>query len=200
MYAGEPFLRPDPELDALQDAARIRIKAFNETPESDFPARLAALAELFGRPVDCLIRSPFLVDYGCNIRIGRSFVNMNCVFLDGNFITIGTGVMIGTGVQLLAVGHPVHPSDRLIPWPDDPGFPFRGFNLAAPITIHDECWIGAGAIVIGGVTIGRGTTIGAGSVVTKSIPPFVVAAGNPGRVIRELERRPTFFHPDPDDP
>ncbi|MEJ0013836.1 MAG: DapH/DapD/GlmU-related protein [Bauldia sp.] len=124
---------------------------------------------LIGKPFEGLIRSPITVDYGIHITLGKAFVNSHCVFLDSNTITIGDGGAIGTGVQLLAAGHPIHPSDRIIPWDpkDDP--PFRGIGLAKPIVIGDEVWIGGGAIVLGGVTIGRGSTIGAGSVVTRSI-------------------------------
>jgi maltose O-acetyltransferase len=200
MLAGEVAYGPDPEMDALQAAMRPRLKAFNETPEDDLAARQAAFSVLTGKPFSGLIRSPITVDYGIHITLGKTFVNSNCVFLDSNTITIGDGCAIGTGVQLLAAGHPVHPSDRLIPWDPEDDPPFRAAVLAKPIVIGDEVWIGGGVIVLGGVTIGRGCTIGAGSVVTKSIPAFSVAAGNPARVLRTLERRPTFFHPDPDDP
>lgn len=190
MLAGEPFLTPDPYLDEIHSTTHERLRAFNDTPVTDFPARLAALSALFGRSANCLIMSPFTVDYGIHIEMGTSFVNANCTFLDSNRITIGDQVLIGTGVQLLAAGHPVHPADRFMAWPQDPNFPIRGVGIAKPIVIEDFCWIGAGAIVLGGVTIGRGTTVGAGSVVTKSLPPMVVAAGNPCRVIRQQEDRP----------
>ena len=79
---------------------------------------------------------------------------------------------------------------QFLNYPQDPGFPMRGVVSAKPIVIEEFCWIGAGAIVVGGVTIGKGTVVGAGSVVTKSLPPMVVAAGNPCRVIRQLDDRP----------
>ena len=127
------------------------------------------------------------MEYGIHIEIGDfSFVNVNCVFLDSNRITLGNYVLLGPGVQLLTPGHPVHAAERHIPCPADPGLPMRAICEARPITIADHCWIGAGTIVLPGVTIGTGTTIGAGSVVTKSIPANRLAAGNPCRVIREL--------------
>jgi maltose O-acetyltransferase len=190
LLAGEPHLQPDPYTGALQEHARRRLKAFNETPMDDFPARLAALSKLFGRQANCMILSPFYCDYGVHIEIGTSFVNANCTFLDSNRITVGDHVLFGTGVQLLAAGHPVHPADRYLPWPQTPEFPIRGVGLAKPIVIEDFCWIGAGTIVVGGVTVGRGTMVGAGSVVTKSLPPMVIAAGNPCRVIRQQDDRP----------
>lgn len=193
MLAGDTYLSPNPELRALQTEGRARLRKFNETPREDYPARMAALKELFGRPVECWIETPLAVDYGIHIHIGKSFVNMNCVFLDSNRITIGDRVLIGTGVQLLTPVHPVDAADRFIPWPSDPEFPSRGVGHARPITIEDDCWIGSGAIVLPGVTIGRGTTVGAGSVVTKSLPPYVLAVGNPCRVIRQLEPRPSAF-------
>lgn len=200
LLAGEIHYGPDPEIDALQARARGLLRIFNDTPEDDLPARQAAFGTLIGKPFIGLVRSPIMVDFGIHITMGQAYVNAHCIFLDCNTITIGNGSEIGPGVQLLAAGHPIHPSDRLIPADPNGMPPFRGASITRPIVIGDEVWIGAGAIVVGGVTIGRGCTIGAGSVVTKPIPAFSVAAGNPARVLRTLERRPTFFHPDSDDP
>jgi maltose O-acetyltransferase len=198
--AGDIYYGPDPETDALQTTARRRQRVFNETADGDVEAGRAAFGALIGKPFGGLVIPPITVDFGIHITIGMTFVNANCAFLDDNAITIGDGCLIGTGVQLLAAGHPVHPADRLGPWDPNDDPPFRGANIAKPITIGDEVWIGAGAMVLGGVTIGRGSTIGAGSVVTRSVPAFSVVAGNPARVVRTLERRPTYFHPDPNDP
>lgn len=200
MLAGELHYGPDAEIEAMQAAARVRLKAFNDTPEDDYPARLAAFSALIGKPFAGLVRSPIILEFGVHLTIGKSYVNANCIFLDNNTITIGDGAAIGTGVQLLAAGHPVHPAERIVPGDPNDDPPFRGANIAKPIVIGDEAWIGGGAIVLGGVTIGRGSTVGAGSVVTHSVPAFTVVAGNPARVIRALERTPTFYHPDPDDP
>jgi maltose O-acetyltransferase len=200
MLAGEVHYGPDAETDALQAAARKRLRIFNDTPDDDLAVRQTAFSTLIGKPFAGLVRSPISVDYGIHITIGKSFVNSNCIFLDCNTITIGDGCAIGTGVQLLAVGHPVQPDERFVAGDPAADPPFRVASIAKPIVVHDEVWIGGGAIVLGGVTIGRGSTIGAGSVVTKSVPAFSVVAGNPARVIRALERRPTFFHPDPNEP
>ena len=187
MLAGELHYAPDPELIALGNAGRARMKAFNETPRTDPAARAAAAKALFGRFGKSWVESPVTVDYGVHIEIGDfSFINMNCTFLDSARITIGDHVMIATGVQVLTATHPTDPAERHIDFPDDPDFPMRAACLARPIVIGDNVWIGAGAIILPGVTIGSGTTIGAGSVVTRSIPGNVIAAGNPCRVIRRL--------------
>ncbi|HVY21313.1 MAG TPA: sugar O-acetyltransferase [Bauldia sp.] len=189
MLAGDPFLVPDRELDAMVSAARVRQKAFNDTPRTDYPARMAALEALIGKSAPkAWIESPFLVDYGVHIELGDCYINMNCTFLDANRIVLGDKVDVGPNVQLLTATHPVDSAKRHLDWPSDPDIPFRVASQALPITIENGVWLGAGVIVLPGVTIGEGTMVGAGSVVTKSLPPYVLAAGNPARVIRQLDR------------
>jgi len=103
------------------------------------------------------------------------FANFNCVFLDCNFITIGNNVFLGPNVQIYAAYHPVVAAERI-----------KGPELASPVIIEDNVWIGGGSIICAGVTIGENTTIGAGSVVVKDIPANVVAVGNPCRTIKHL--------------
>jgi maltose O-acetyltransferase len=187
MMAGDHFYNPDRQLMAMRAEGRARLQKLNETPMTDAPARFAAIDALFGRPTRCWIESPLFLEYGVHTEIGNfSFINANCTFLDTNRISIGSRVLIGTGVQLLTSGHPIEPYRRQVEYPEDERFSFRGVAYAHAITIGDDCWIGAGAIVLGGVTIGEGTTIGAGSVVTKAIPANVLAVGNPCRVVREI--------------
>jgi maltose O-acetyltransferase len=187
--AGDPFMMPDPELDALQDAARGRLKAFNDIPRSEGAARVAALGELTGRPCEAWVESPFMCEYGINIRFGRRvFVNANCVFLDSAPIVIGDRAAIGPGVQLLTPTHSLAPSERLVAVDGDP--PIRAVCWARPVTIGNDCWIGAGAIVLPGVSVGDGTVVGAGSVVTESLPAHVLAVGSPARVVREIDAKP----------
>jgi maltose O-acetyltransferase len=122
------------------------------------------------------VRAPFFVDYGVHISIGAgTFVNYGCVMLDCARITIGASCQIATGVQLLTPSHPVEPEARRAGW-----------ECAHPITLEDNVWLGAGAIVCPGVTIGRDTVVGAGAVVVKDLPAGVVAVGNPARVIRSV--------------
>jgi maltose O-acetyltransferase len=133
------------------------------------------------------IEPPFFCDYGANVHIAaRSFVNVNCVFLDSAEIRIGANALIAPGVQLLTTTHPLRAADRISPASDrDAGrAPYR--THSRPITIGDDVWIGAGAIVMPGVTIGDAVTIGAASVVTGDIPARSLAFGQPCRVQRSL--------------
>jgi maltose O-acetyltransferase len=188
MLAGELHLAPDPELIAMGNRARALTRAFNALPREEAEERVAILTQLFGRFGRSWIESPFTVDYGVHVAIGEySFVNVNCTFLDSARITIGDRVLIGPGVQLITASHPVEAHARTIDYLADPNFPFRAVSFARPIAIGDDVWIGAGAIVLPGVTICAGATVGAGSVVTKSLPANVVAVGNPARVIRHLD-------------
>jgi maltose O-acetyltransferase len=126
------------------------------------------------------IRPPFFCDYGFNIHIGAdSFLNFNCVILDTVAVTIGDRVQIGSAVQILAADHPLDPEARR-----------TGVESGRPVVIEDDVWIGAGAILVPGVTIGTGSVIGAGSVVTRDIPAGVVAVGNPCRVLRRATADP----------
>jgi maltose O-acetyltransferase len=187
MLAGELYFGPDPELQKMSLVARERMKALNDTPMSDPEARIRALKALVGKMAPgAWVESPFYCDYGVFIELGDCFVNMNCTFLDNAPIVIGNLVAIGPNVQLITASHPVDVSERFVPFPSDPDFPMRVGCLAKPITIEDGVWLGAGVIVLPGVTIGRGSMIGAGSVVTKSVPAWSVAVGNPARVVRQL--------------
>jgi maltose O-acetyltransferase len=122
------------------------------------------------------VEPPFACDYGTNITLGaNAFVNFNAVFLDCAAITIGERAQIGPGVQLLAADHPLDPDTRR-----------QGLENAKPIDIGADAWIGGGAIVLPGVTIGDGAVVGAGSVVTRDVPRNTLALGNPARIVRSL--------------
>nr|WP_304944991.1 sugar O-acetyltransferase [Verrucomicrobium sp. BvORR034] len=131
---------------------------------------------MLGYPNDAWIQPPFYCDYGYNIVLGsKVFFNFNCVVLDVMPVTIGSNVLFGPAVQIYTATHPLSAMER------------RTWREAAkPVTIGSDVWVGGGAIICPGVTIGDRTVIGAGSVVTRSIPSDVVAAGNPCRVIRRL--------------
>ena len=141
------------------------------------------MAELFGRTTDAWIQPPFYCDYGTNISLGAKVCfNFNCVVLDVMPVTIGDNVLFGPAVQLYTATHPINAAERR-----------TGLELAKPITIGSDVWIGGGTIICPGVTIGDRSVIGAGSVVTRSIPADVTAAGNPCRVIRSLASADSEF-------
>ncbi|WP_091665776.1 sugar O-acetyltransferase [Micromonospora auratinigra] len=181
MLAGEPYIAEGPEIMADLDRAARLSERFNTSSADDPQGRLAALRDLLGTLGEgTWIRPPLYCDYGRHIHIGpRSFVNFNAVFLDVAPITIGADVQIGPNVQLLTATHPVEPEARRAKW-----------EAAQPITIGDNVWLGGGVIVLAGVTIGENTVVGAGAVVTRDLPPNVVAVGNPARPIRSVENAP----------
>lgn len=155
---------------------------------NDIEKRKAILQELLGRIGDNVaIDTPFHCDYGKNIFLGNDvIINMNCTFVDNKPIRIGNRVLIASNVQIYTSAHPVLPQERLVSdWEDKGTTFFRTY--ARPVEIKDNVWIGGGSIILAGVTIGENSVIGAGSVVTRSIPANCVAAGNPCKVIRCLD-------------
>jgi maltose O-acetyltransferase len=178
MLRGELYLAgDDPDLEADAIRCDALLAAFNATRATDADARRRILAELLGDVGEgVVVRPPLQMDYGYQTMIGaHSFVNVGCVILDVARVTIGERCQIGPNVQLLTPTHPLDPEPRS-----------EGWEAAEPITIGDNVWLGAGVIVCPGVTIGRDTVVGAGAVVTRDLPPRVIAVGNPARVVREL--------------
>lgn len=162
--------------------AKKKMRAFNNTEPDDFENRAKILNELFGKETKAWIEPPFYCCYGYNITIGEdSYVNFNCNFVDDGKINIGKKVMFGPAVTIATVGHPINPD-------------MREYMYTDPVTIGDNCWIGAGVTICPGVTIGKNSVIGAGSVVTKDIPENCVAAGNPCRVIREINEHDKEYY------
>ncbi len=188
MLRGESYNPRDEALLATAQRARALIADFTAVPSAETARRRNILAQLLGAVGDGVwIESPFFCEYGNNIYIGTdSFVNVNCVFLDAAEIRIGQNALIGPGVQLLTVSHPLHARDRVIAAENrgPGGAPY--VTHAAPISIGDSVWIGAGTIVLPGVTVGDNVTIGAGSIVTSDIPADSLAFGQPCRVQRSL--------------
>ncbi|HET9985567.1 MAG TPA: sugar O-acetyltransferase [Longimicrobiales bacterium] len=188
MLRGDFYDSRDPELLRLAHRARALLGRFNAGASTDAAGRRALLEELLGAVGPGVwIEPPFFCDYGAHVSIGReTFVNVNCVFLDSAEIRIGDFGLVGPGVQLLTAHHPLRAADRIPPdWrPESGRAPYR--TQASPIRIGDRVWLGAGTIVLPGVTIGDDVTIGAGSLVTGDIPAGVLAFGQPCRVRREL--------------
>lgn len=183
MLAGELYDCNDAQLIERWHLAKRLQQQYNSTDSRESAILNAILDELLGtKGENVWITAPFFVDYGENIHIGNQVeINMNCVFLDCNRITIGNNSGIGPGVHIYAVTHPVHSATRLSE--DSPFWK----SYTAPVTIGNHVWIGGGSIILPGVTIGDHSTIGAGSVVTKSIPENCLAAGNPCKIIRKIE-------------
>ncbi len=186
MLAGLPYDAGDKTLQALQLKGKHLIREYNTLDVRDHVAQQRLLREVLGEVGEhVLIATPFHVDYGAFIRLGNGVeINMNCVFLDCNYITIGDFTLIGPNVQLYAVGHPVAAQDRFNADSTSP-FPYA-LGTSAPITIGRSCWIGGSVVVLPGITIGDNVTIAAGSVVTKNIPSNSLAMGSPARVVRTL--------------
>jgi maltose O-acetyltransferase len=175
MLAGELYLASDPELVAARRRARRLTRLFNQSTEEEIGKREELIRQLFGAIGGRFeIEPEFRCDYGFNIFAGDGlFVNFGGVFLDCAPIRIGRNVLMGPSVHLYAATHPTDAATRA-----------TGRELARPITIGDDVWIGGGVIVCPGVTIGDRAVIGAGSVVTRDVPDGVIAAGNPCRVLR----------------
>ena len=188
MLAGEPYDPLDPELLALAHRARALLADYAALPSTDGAARHALLATLLGHVGEGVwIEPPFVCDYGAHVAIGaHTFLNAGCVLLDSAAITIGARTLLGPGVQLLTATHPLSRAERVPPdWTPASGRP-PYVTLASPIRVGDGAWLGAGTLVMPGVTIGDGAVIGAGSVVTRDVPADVLAMGSPCRVVRAV--------------
>lgn len=176
MLAGKLYDPLDPQLSRERERCRELCQRLNDSREDQPEERRAILAELFGAPTDAWIQPPFFCDYGSNISLGQKvFFNFNCVVLDVMRVEIGSNVLFGPSVQIYTATHPIEAAERRT-W----------LEFAKPVAIGSDVWVGGGAIICPGVTIGDRSVIGAGSVVTRPIPPDVFAAGNPCRVIRTL--------------
>ena len=179
--SGEPVSCDDPDYHIIKkiilEAKRLTMELNTQVLDCDEIRML--FSELTGQKVgeDFTLWTPFYTDFGKNIRVGKNvFINHACTFMDRGGITIGDNVYIGPKVCLITENHCIAPSRRRT-------------LISKPITIGNNVWIGANAVVLEGVTIGDNSVIGAGSVVTKNVPSDVVAAGNPVKVIRTIAEK-----------
>ncbi len=186
MLAGELYDGGDPELLKQWHRAKDLVRDYNLADSDDLDTKKGILNELLGSSGQNLwIVPPFYVDYGNNIHFGNNCeVNMNCVFLDDNKITIGDNALIAPNVNIYTAFHPTNARDRFGDPKEDGSFEFCK-TQTAPVTIGKNVWIGGSAVIMPGVTIGDNVVIGAGSVVTKDIPDNMIAHGNPCRIVRE---------------
>jgi maltose O-acetyltransferase len=180
MLRGELYIADDAQLAADNARAQRLLDRYNATLHDEQDERDALLRSLLGAVGDGVVVKPsFRCDYGTPITIGAgTFVNYDCVMLDVAPIAIGSACQIATRVQLLTATHPIDPGPRRAGW-----------ESGAPITLGDNVWLGGGAIVCPGVTIGADTVVGAGAVVTSDLPAGVVAVGVPARVVRPIGDR-----------
>lgn len=178
MLAGELYdANYDTDLIAERKECKKVLHRVNSLSPDDDVLRYDLLRRLIGsHRGEFIIESPFHCDYGCNIQLGSNFyMNVNCVILDEATVKFGDNVFVAPNCAFYTAGHPFDVSLRN-----------RGLEYARPITVGDNVWIGGNTVVLPGVTIGHGCVIGAGSVVTKDVPPGMLAAGNPCRVIRKI--------------
>ena len=179
MLAGELYDPLDQQLSDERLQTRLLIKALNDTSEDQKDERARVLKKLIPHADDGLwIQPPFYSDYGSNIKMAEKvFFNFNCVVLDVCEVSIGSRTLFAPNVQIYTATHPMNYQRRA-----------SGLEYAKPIAIGEDVWIGGSVVICPGVTIGDRSVIGAGSVVTKDIPPDVFAAGNPCKVVRVLRQ------------
>ena len=176
MEAGYLYL-PSGELVEHRFKIQDMVDDYNKFKPSQVEERAEFLKGILGKVgKNVNILPPFKCDYGYHIEVGDNFfANYNFIVLDGNYVRIGDNMWIAPNVGIYAAGHPLDTEERI-----------AGLEYAFPVTIGDNVWIGGSTTIIGGVTIGKNSVIGAGSVVIRDIPEGVLAAGNPCRVIRKL--------------
>ena len=174
MADGEWYRCLDPELDALRQAARRAVHRHNTMPPDERGRLAPELRALFAGAADNIfIEAPFHCSYGINITFGDGvYLNAGCTILDSAPVRIGARTMLGPGVQIYCAEHAKDPKMR-----------FEGLEVARPVIIGEDAWIGGGAIILAGVTIGDRAIVGAGAVVTRDVAEDAVVVGNPARLV-----------------
>lgn len=168
-----------------QKICRKKLQKLNFMDRSDFDGIAEVVKELFGKSDRAFVNPPFYCDYGTNIQVGKNFfANYNCMIINVARVRIGDNCQMAPNVAIYTAGHPIHPVSRN-----------SMYEYGKEVTIGDNVWIGGNTVICPGVHIGDNVVIGAGSVVTKDIPDWTVAAGNPCRVLRQItedDRRKLF--------
>lgn len=181
---GLPYISDEEVLEEQKKARRLT-QELNTADRADFAEISRIVKELLGKSEGAFINPPFYCDYGTHIEVGKNFfANYNCTILDVAKVVIGDNCQLAPNVAIYTAGHPVHPASRN-----------TGYEYGVEVTIGDNVWVGGNTVICPGVHIGSNTVIGAGSVVTKDLPDWVIAAGNPCRVIRKItdEDRKFYF-------
>ena len=178
-----PYISDD-SIFEQQKVCRKILQRLNTVDRSDFDAINKIVKELLGKSEGAFINPPFYCDYGFHIEVGKNFfANYNCTIIDVAKVKIGDNCQFATNVSIYTAGHPIHPESRN-----------TMYEYGIEVTIGDNVWIGGNTVIVPGVHIGSNTVIGAGSVVTKDIPDWVVAAGNPCKVIRKITEEDRKFY------
>lgn len=186
MHSGNLYLPMEKELFELQLSCLEKLYDYNMTRPTEQEQRAKMLSEMFAEIGEgCYIEPPFHSNWaGKHVHFGSYvYANFNLTLVDDTDIYVGDATMFGPNVVVATAGHPILPSLRV-----------QGYQYNAPVHIGKNCWIGAGSVIVPGVTIGDNTVIGAGSVVTKDIPSGVVAVGNPCRVLRSVSERDREYY------
>ncbi|POP33868.1 sugar O-acetyltransferase [Lactonifactor longoviformis] len=166
-----------------QKVCRKILHRLNTADPSNFDEIGRIVKELLGKSEQACINPPFYCDYGTHIEVGKNFfANYNCTIIDVAKVTIGDNCQMAPNVAIYTAGHPVHPTARN-----------TLYEYGIEVTIGDNVWIGGNTVILPGVHIGSNTVIGAGSVVSKDIPDWVVAVGNPCRVVRKITEEDKKF-------
>lgn len=189
MHTGELYLPGDEEIMARQTQCLERLYEFNQTRPSESEKRQALLKEMFAEIGEgCYIEPPLHANFGgAHLHFGSNvYANFNLTCVDDTHIYVGDFTMFGPNVIIATAGHPILPELRE-----------QVYQYNMPVRIGRNCWIGAGAIIVPGITIGDNVVVGAGSVVTKDLPSNVIAVGNPCRVLREVnEQNRVYYYKD----
>ncbi len=186
LHSGELYYPSGDEIMAEQAKCMEKLYDYNQTRPMEMDKRTAMLKDMFAEIGEgCYIEPPLHANWGGrHCHFGRNvYANFNLTCVDDTHIYVGDYTMIGPNVTIASAGHPICPELRQ-----------KGYQYNMPVHIGKNCWLGAGVIIVPGVTIGDNTVIGAGSVVTKDIPSGVVAVGNPCKVLREVNERDYEFY------
>ena len=185
-HGGALYLPGDESLQREQLQCLDRLFEFNQVRPSDLERKNALLKEMFAEiGEDCYIETPLRANWGGrHVHFGKNiYTNFNLTLVDDTHIHVGDYCQIGPNVVLATAGHPILPELRE-----------KGYQYNAPVRIGRNCWLGAGVVVVPGVTIGDNVVVGAGSVVTRDLPDNVIAVGNPCRILREADGRDREYY------
>lgn len=186
LHTGELYLENDPSLAELQQACIAKVHVYNAITPCDDEKRRAQLKDMFAEIGEgCYIEPPFYANWGGkHVHFGKKvYANFHLTMVDDTHIYVGDNTLFGPNVTVATAAHPIDPALRA-----------KGYQYNLPVRIGKNCWIGAGAVILPGVTIGDNTVVGAGSVVTKDLPANVVAVGNPCRVMREISGQDALYY------